>query len=257
MQLDTTISGPDTPADPLPILLVHGLFGQARNLGVIARRLSQDRKVISADMRNHGNSPHDPDHSYDALAGDLAEVIAAHGGRADVVGHSMGGKASMHLALSHPELVRKLVVLDIAPVAYRHDQTAMIDAMEAVDLTGIASRQQADTALAQGVEEPGTRAFLLQSLDLHADPPRWKLNLPALRDQMGNLTGWPGHEGRCFDGPVLALAGGDSDYVLPEYEDAIRSAFPSARIERIAGAGHWLHAEKPAEVAEAVADFIG
>ncbi len=113
MKLHFTVSGQD---QGLPILLVHGLFGRGRNLGAIARRLSEHRRVILVDQRNHGDSPHTPDHSYAAMAGDLAEVIEAQGGRADLAGHSMGGKAAMVLALTHPELIRKLVVMDIAPV---------------------------------------------------------------------------------------------------------------------------------------------
>lgn len=254
MSLSVTIQG--TANDLPPILLVHGLFGQARNLGVLIRKCLETRQVIAVDMRNHGESFHDPDHSYDALAGDLADVIEAHGGVADVVGHSMGGKSAMWLALTRGELIRRLVVLDIAPVAYSHSQAGYIDAMEGLDLTGLRSRSEADRRLAQAVDEPGVRAFLLQSLDLKANPPEWKLNLPVLRASMENLTGWPGTGGRTWDGPALFLAGGDSDYVTEAGETAIREGFPNAVIERVPGTGHWLHAEKPAEVADRVATFV-
>lgn len=257
MKLNVVVTGPDAPAPALPpVLLAHGLFGQSRNLGMLARRLSDTRTVLSVDMRNHGDSFDDPDHSYDAMAGDLARVIADHGGQADVVGHSMGGKASMWLALTRPDCVRRLAVLDIAPVAYGHTQTEVIDALESVDLSQVATRLQADAALDGKIEDPSVRGFLLQSLDVKAQPPVWKLNLPVLRDQMEGLTGWPGHEGKRFDGPVLVLAGGDSDYVKRDYEDAIHQAFPAARIQRIAGTSHWLHAERPGEVTEAVAAFL-
>lgn len=254
MQLKTLESGTATALPP--VILVHGLFGQARNLGGLSRRLSADRQVVSVDMRNHGDSFHDPDHSYDALAGDLARVIERTGGPVDVVGHSMGGKAAMRLALTRPDLVRRLVVLDIAPVVYAHTQATLIDAMQAIDLAAVTTRQQADAALAQHVDDAGVRAFLLQSLDLKAHPPQWKLNLDTLRAQMADLTGWPGHDGLHFDGPALFLAGADSDYVLPEHQAQIAAAFPQSRTERIAGAGHWLHAERPAEVANAVAAFL-
>ncbi len=168
----------------------------------------------------------------------------------------MGGKAAMRLALTHPDLVRRLVVLDIAPVAYGHTQTSLIDAMQAVDITDISSRQEADAQLSEHVDSPGVRAFLLQSLDLKSQPPEWKLNLDTLRDQMADLTGWPGHDGLQFNGPALFLAGAESDYVLPEHEAEIAAAFPRSRIERIADAGHWLHAERPDEVADAVAAFL-
>ncbi len=253
MELSLTITG---AAGPLPpVLLAHGLFGQARNLGVIARALAETRQVIAVDMRNHGDSPWDPRHDYEAMAADLAGVIAAHGGCADVVGHSMGGKAAMWLALARPELVRRLVALDIAPVAYEHSQTGIIDALEATDLTGISSRSAADRALAAQLDEPGVRAFLLQSLDLKAQPPRWKMNLAALRAQMGQLTGWPGG-GTPFTGPALFLHGSNSPYVRAEGKAAIRKLFPQAEIACLSGAGHWLHAEKPAEVAGRVAAFL-
>ena len=183
MTLSTPITGPDTPGIP-PVLIAHGLFGQGRNLGVIARQLAETRRVVSVDMRNHGDSFWDDDHSYDALASDLAAVIEAEGGTADVVGHSMGGKAAMWLALTRPELVRRLVVLDIAPVEYGHTQSKLIDAMEETDFSSARTRSQADAALSARIEDHGVRAFLLQSLDLKSDPPRWRINLGALRDQM-------------------------------------------------------------------------
>lgn len=253
MKLSCTVTG---PAGPLPpVLVAHGLFGQARNLGVISRALAETRQVLAVDMRNHGDSPWDDRHDYDALAGDLSEVIHAHGGRADVVGHSMGGKAAMRLATTQGALVRRLVALDIAPVAYGHSQNGIIDAAAAVDLTAITSRSSADRALAEHLDEPGVRAFLLQSLDLKAQPPRWKMNLATLRAQMDDLTGWP-DGGALFDGPALFLRGGASDYVTPAGEAAIRVLFPQAVIETVAGAGHWLHAEKPAEVAGRVVQFL-
>lgn len=254
MELSLTISG--QPGPQPPVLLVHGLFGQARNLGVIARALSETRQVIAVDMRNHGEAPWDDRHDYDAMAGDLAEVITGHGGLADVVGHSMGGKAAMRLATTHPGLVRRLVALDIAPVAYGHTQNGVIDAIEATDFSAAASRSQADAALAQNLRDPGTRAFLLQSLDVRAEPPRWKMNLAALRANMDKLTGWPGG-GQPFDGPALFLHGADSDYVDEAGKAAIRTLFPQAEIEALAGTGHWLHADKPAEVADRVAAFLG
>ena len=132
MQLASTVHGPATSRPPL--LIAHGLFGSARNWGVISKRLAQDRQVIAVDMRNHGDSPRSPVHDYPSMAADLAETIAAHGGRADVLGHSMGGKAAMALALSDPALVNRLIVADVAPVAYRHSQLEYVRAMQAVDL---------------------------------------------------------------------------------------------------------------------------
>ncbi|KGJ04666.1 esterase [Paracoccus halophilus] len=254
--LNTIVTGPDS--EQPPVILAHGLFGSGKNLGGLARRLAETRRVLSVEMRNHGDSFHDPDHSYRALADDLAELIEANGGQADILGHSMGGKAAMMLALTRPRLVRRLLVMDIAPYAYGHDQTALIDAMEAVDLTGLRLRSEADAQLARHIGEPGVRAFLLQSLDLKSDPARWKFNLTALREQMSELVGWPDDAPLAtFDGPMLVLAGAESDYCREPQLEAIRRHFPQAKVRFLAGAGHWLHADRPAEVAEAAAAFLG
>ncbi len=255
MMLNTIETGVDSTRPP--VILAHGLFGSGRNLGGLARRLAETRRVISVDMRNHGDSPHDPDHSYPALAEDLARVIEAQGGSADILGHSMGGKAAMMLALTRPRMVRRLAVLDIAPFAYGHSQIGYLDAMQAVDLDGLRLRSDADARLAAHVTDPGVRAFLLQSLDLKSDPPRWKFNLDALRDQMLLLVGWPEVAPGGFDGPALFLAGAESDYCSPLASQAIRRHFPQAEIRTIAGAGHWLHADRPAEVAAALDEFLG
>ena len=240
----------DGPADAPPLLIAHGLFGSARNWGVIAKRLSAGRTVVAVDMRNHGASPWDEAHDYAALADDLAEVIGA--GPWDVLGHSMGGKAAMVLALGRPALVRRLVVADIAPVAYPHSQAHLIAAMRAVDLSRVTRRSEA-AAQMEAVPDDGTRAFLLQSLDVGAG--RWVLNLDTLEAEMPKIVGFPEVEGR-FEGPALFLAGGASDYVRPEHEDRIRTLFPQARIERLGGAGHWLHAQAPRAFEAAVSAFL-
>jgi len=250
--LNAILEGDDT-AHP-PILIAHGLFGSARNWGVIARRLSDARRVISVDMRNHGESPWHDGHSYPELAEDLAEVIAAYGGQADVLGHSMGGKAAMALALLHPQAVRRLIVADIAPVAYGHTQQPLIDAMRAVDLSRVETRRDADAQLAERVAEDGVRAFLLQSLDVKGR--RWRLNLDALERDMPKILGWPDLPGT-FDGPVLVLSGALSDYVTPDHRPAIRGLFPNARFAKIPEAAHWLHADRPRAFEAAVRAFAG
>jgi pimeloyl-ACP methyl ester carboxylesterase len=244
------------PGGRPPLLIAHGLFGSARNWGALARRLAEGRRVLVPDMRNHGASPRDARHDYPALAADLAAVIAAHGGRMDVLGHSMGGKAAMALALLHPGAVGRLVVADIAPVAYGHTQMPLVAAMRGLDLGGVASRAEADRRLAATVPDPAVRAFLLQSLDLKAaGGPAWRLNLDALGANMPAILGWPDLPGP-YAGPALFLAGGASDYVRPEHREAIRALFPAARLARIPGAGHWLHADRPEAFAAAVAAFL-
>ena len=204
--LNTVLHG--TPTDAPPLLIVHGLYGSARNWGVIAKRLSDERQVIAVDQRNHGDSPWFDSHGYPDMAGDLAEVIAAHGGRADVVGHSMGGKAAMVLALTRPDLVGRLIVADIAPVAYTHSQIQYIEAMRSVDLARVEKRSDAIRQLAKSVDDPTLQSFFTQSLDLKAR--RWKLNLDVLAAEMPKILSFPEIEGR-FDGPTLFLSGGNSD----------------------------------------------
>lgn len=251
-----TIRHPATDAATLPTLIIaHGLYGSGRNWGVIARRLADRREVVAVDMRNHGDSPQAETQSYPDMAEDLAEVITALGGPADVLGHSMGGKAAMQLALTRPELIRRLVVADIAPVAYSHDQRANARAMAAVDLARITTRAEADAALAGSVDDPALRAFFLQSLDLRSHPPRWRLNLAVLEAEMPKIVGWPGTEG-VFDHPTLFLTGGLSTYVLPEHRQTIRAHFTKARFAKIPDVGHWLHAEKPREFQETVRVFL-
>lgn len=252
--LNTVLTGPATALPPL--LIVHGLFGSARNWGVIAKRLSAERQVLTVDMRNHGDSPWAAPHDYPAMAADLAAVIAAHGGRADVLGHSMGGKAAMVLALTRPERVNRLIVADIAPVAYGHTQIKYIHAMRDLDLSGVTTRGEADRRLTALIDEPGIRAFLLQSLDLKAQPPRWRLNLDVLEADMAEILGFPEITG-AFPGPALFLSGALSTYVLPEHRDRIRALFPAAKFAKIPGAGHWLHADKPREFEAAIAAFLG
>jgi pimeloyl-ACP methyl ester carboxylesterase len=234
-----------------PLMIAHGLFGSARNWGVIAKRLSDARPVTAVDMRNHGASPATETHGYDDLAADLAAAMGdlPH----DVLGHSMGGKAAMALALSCPDRVRKLIVADIAPVAYAHSQSHLIAAMRRVDPGRLARRSEADALLAADIEDATTRAFLLQSLDLKSG--RWALNLDTLEREMDRITGWPDPPGR-FEGPALFLAGGASDYVRPEHRETIRALFPAARIARIPQAGHWLHAERPREFEAAIRAFL-
>lgn len=231
-----------------PLLIVHGLFGSARNWGAIARRMAETREVRVPDMRNHGASPWEASHRYADLAADLAPLAGG-----DVLGHSMGGKAAMALALTQPERVRRLVVADIAPVAYGHSQSHLIHAMRGLDLDAVTTRGDADRLLAPVIGDAGVRAFLLQSLDLKER--RWRLNLDVLEAEMAQITGWDAIEGT-FDGPALFLAGAMSDYLKREHREAIRAQFPAARFASIPGAGHWLHAEKPREFEAAVETFL-
>lgn len=242
-----------TPGSARPLVIAHGLFGSGRNWGGIARRLAAARPVLCVDMRNHGDSFWSDAHGYEDMAADLAQVIDAHGGQADLLGHSMGGKAAMATALMFPDRVARLIVADIAPVAYGHAaaQRANIAAMRALDLTGLHSRAEADARLARHLGDPGLRGFFLHSLDLRADPPRWRLNLGVLDAQMDRIVGWPAFAARSLC-PTLFVAGGLSDYLRPEHRGAIRALFPAARSLRIPKAAHWLHADRPDAFAQTI-----
>ena len=239
-------AGTDDPG--LPLVMAHGLLGQGRNFGTLARGFATKRDVLTVDMRNHGDSSWDDTMDYPAMAADLAAFIDTEaGGRALVFGHSMGGKAAMRLALDAPERVAALIVADIAPVAYTHTHIDEIDALRALDLPALARRGDADAALRGTVPDPSLRAFLIQNLAFGKDGASRRSNLDVLAGAMGTLVGWEAPKTR-YDGPVLFIAGGASPYVRPEHEDAIHALFPNARTETIPGAGHWIHAENPKEV---------
>lgn len=253
MILNAAVTG-----DGEALVLVHGLFGAARNLGILTRALSQGAKVIALDLRNHGESPHGLPMDFATMAQDVAETLASLGvERAGIVGHSLGGKTAMALALTRPEMVAKLVVMDIAPIAYDHDYDGYVTAMLAMQLTPALTRGEADQALAQTVKAAPMRAFLLNNLVLGASP-RWRVGLKEIQAAMPDLLDWPELPGqRSFSGPTLFLRGAESGYVGPEAEGAIDALFPGAARQSIEGAAHWLHADKPREVIAALKEFLG
>lgn len=247
---------PGVRKDMPPLVVAHGLFGSARNWRAHSKRMGAGRDAYAVDMRNHGDSPWDASNTYFDMAGDLAEMIEGLGGTASVLGHSMGGKAAMVLALTRPELVDKLIVADISPVAYPHSLAHHVEAMQKVDLTAMRRRGDVEDALEAHIDEKDVRTFLALSADLKADPPKWDLNLDVLKAEMDTITGFPEVSGQ-FTGPTLFLTGLKSGYVTPDHRPTILSLFPNATHAGIKGAGHWLHAEKPREFLDAVTDFLG
>ena len=236
------------------LLIVHGLYGSARNWGAIAKRMALTRRVISVDQRNHGSSPWFNTHSYEDMATDLAEVIETQNPPMDILGHSMGGKAAMALALTHPNLVNRLVVADIAPVAYSHDQTEHIASMRNVDLSEVEKRSDVIKQLESTVDDPALRSFFTQSVDI--ENKAWRLNLDVLEREMDKIVGWPKFEA-AYQGPTLFLSGSNSEYVRPEHRSEIRKLFPAAQFAKLNGAGHWLHAEKPREFIQTLQTWLG
>lgn len=245
-------------ASGTPILMVHGLLGQSRNFGTLARGFSAKRDVYSVDMRNHGDSPWDARMDYPAMADDLAAFIAEEIGTPPIVfGHSMGGKAAMRLALDTPERVKSLIVADIAPIAYTHSHLDQINALRSLDLDTITKRSEADAALKERVSDATMRAFLLQNLRISSEGISRKSNLDVLAAAMETLVGWEATPTeQPFAKPTLFIAGGASPYVPEKDEPTIRALFPSVEIVRIPEAGHWIHAEKPAEVHEITENFL-
>ena len=236
-----------------PVMIVHGLYGSGRNWGVIAKRLSDQFFVITVDLRNHGDSPWLDTHNYHVMADDLVEVINSLNIKPNIIGHSMGGKAAMVLALKRPNLVRNLIIADIAPVKYEHDQSQFIEAMQKVDLSKVEKRSDATLALSKFVENKSLQNFFTQSLDIKAK--RWKLNLKVLRSEMSEILSFPKIESE-FSGHSLFLKGEKSDYIKSEHRKLIKSLFTKARFATFKEAGHWLHAEKPREFESAARLFF-
>ncbi|MCP5371382.1 MAG: alpha/beta fold hydrolase [Hyphomicrobiales bacterium] len=244
-------SGPD-------VIVLHGLFGSARNWAGVAKALSAHHRVHALDLRNHGDSFWADGMAYADMADDLRRFMAdRHLGGAAVIGHSMGGKAAMVLALHDPHLVGRLLVADVAPAGYGHSFADYVAAMAAVDLAGIDRRAQVDAQLAAAIPEDGLRAFLLQNLVRGPGGLRWRVNLDALAAHMAAIGDFPDiRPGQAYRGPTLFLAGGRSDYIEPHHHGLIHRLFPHARIAVLPGAGHWLHAEQPRAFVAAARDFL-
>lgn len=240
-----------------PLVLLHGLFGSAGNWGAIQKRLAARRRVIALDLRNHGSSGREAAMDYPAMAADVAETLAALGAApAAVLGHSMGGKVAMALALAQPDLVERLVVADIAPVTYPPALRGYVAAMQAVPLEPGLTRREADAALAEAIPEPGIRAFLLQNLRFGDGAPGWRLGLQEIGAAMPVIEAFPDFTAR-YDGPVLVLNGERSNYIRPTHHDRILALFPRAEFGTVAGSGHWVHAENPQGFLALLEPFLG
>jgi len=242
------------------VVFCHGLFGQGRNWTQHAKALAADHRVLLVDMPDHGRSPWSEEFDFLGAADQVAELLSADDPVA-LVGHSMGGKTAMVLALRHPELVERLCVVDVAPVAYQHasEFVRYIDAMLAIDLTTLRDRGQADAALRDAVPNEGVRGFLLQNLRREGDAWHWQPNLELLRAEIDEVGGWPDAalEGLPpYDGPVLWIGGAESRYVLDDYASAMERYFPRVRRVTVKGAGHWVHSEQPAVFLEVLRRFV-
>ena len=240
------------------LLILHGLFGSGKNWHSHMRRFAESFEVYSIDLRNHGQSFHADEMNYPAMAADVARLIA-HLGLRDcrILGHSMGGKVAMTLAIQHPALLSCLIVADIAPVAYQHDYDDLIEPILALDLDSFDSRTQIDHALRPNIPEDLLRAFLLQNLLREADGWRWRVNWQVLQQDMDYLTGFTALQPDWVSKlPSLFIRGARSDYVGSAEIDVIKRHFSNASIATIDAAGHWLHAEQPLQFSQLALEFL-
>lgn len=250
MKLYSQISG-----EGAPLIIMHGVFGMGDNWQTLGRQWSENFEVHLLDMRNHGRSPQSEEFSYDAMSDDLVEYLDDHNiDKANIIGHSMGGKVAMHFATLNPERVEKLVIADIAPKSYKPHHQEIIAALQGLDLENITSRTEAQEQFA--IDEPGTKQFLLKSLYWKEKGQlAWRFNVPVIAREIVKV-GEALPPNAIYNGEVLFVRGGNSWYIKDEDWDDILEHFPEAELATIDGAGHWLHAEKPKEFYQSVDRFL-
>lgn len=240
-----------------PLIILHGLFGSLDNWATIAKALASDVHVYAYDARNHGRSFHSEKFSYKAMADDIGEFMDQRGiTSAHLLGHSMGGKSAMQFALTHPDRVDTLIVVDIAPKPYARKHDDLIEAMTGLDLSRYSLRQEVDEALAGKIQSTPTRLFLLKNLARNEDGTlRWKLNLEVIRRHYGKTARGVDADRR-FEKPALFIKGGKSSYIDSDDRPLIKQLFPRSSILTIKNAGHWVHADAPDELLNVVQGFL-
>jgi len=244
--LNTIFFGEKTEKPSLIIL--HGLFGSARNWASMAELLSEDRQVICFDQRNHGKSPWLSTHSYEDMAQDLSEILDE---KVDVLGHSMGGKTAMALSLTNPNLVNRLVIADISPTNYEYTQVSIMEALLSLDLDNISSRKEAIEQM--NSIAPDLRAFLAQSINMKEK--KWEFNLTVLKKESDKISKFPEFSSK-FYGDSLFIRGEHSKYTSKSHDRIIKKFFANCNFETVKGAGHWLHSEKPTEFKSKIINFL-
>lgn len=240
-----------------PLIILHGLLGANGNWHTLSRTAFRKiARVYAVDQRNHGRSPHADQIDYPTLAEDLRMFIDRHElAPADLLGHSMGGKTAMQAALSYPDRVNRLIVVDMAPRAYPPEHEELLGALARVNPEDYESRDEIDDALADDVSSWRIRQFLLKNLDYDGETYTWKMNLDAIRAHYDDITAAIPADAT-FEGPTLFIRGGESEYIADADLEGIRERFPSAELVTIDDAGHWVHADAPEAFAEVVVDFL-
>ena len=241
----------------LPLIILHGLFGSSDNWASVAKRIGEYYKVYTVDQRNHGQSPKSEEFTYAAMAEDLKTFIEENDIKDPVVlGHSMGGKTAMTFALKYPELLRKLIVVDIAPKAYPLHHETILEGLNSVKLNQVRSRKDADVALSNYISELGIRQFLLKNLYRNEEGSfDWRINLPVITEKIANV-GEEMQADESFNKPTLFIRGEASNYVLDEDQENIKALFTRAQVKTIRNAGHWVHAEQPEPFVKMLLEFI-
>ena len=252
MKLNARLQTAQQPNNHSPVILIHGLFGSLDNLGILARSLGQTYTLLQVDLRNHGLSGRSDDMSYHAMAADILDTLDDIGiDKVIIIGHSMGGKVAMALTALAPDRIEKLVVIDIAPVAYDdHHHQQVFKALHAVTDAGATTRQQATEIMKGYISEAEVIQFLLKSFNQGV----WKFNVPALEAEYKTIIGW--QPVPPWPHPVLFIRGGNSPYIEERYRDQMTQQFPQSQAYVVAGAGHWVHAEKPEAVLRAIHRFL-
>jgi esterase len=242
-----------------PLIILHGLFGQSDNWNTLAKQFAEKGfEVYAVDQRNHGLSPWSETWNYKVMSEDVLELISAN--KLDdviLLGHSMGAKTAMRLALDHPGKVAKLIAADMAPGAYTGHNDKALEGLLSVDLSKVNSRKDAEEQLSKHISDSGTKQFLLKNLyRKESEGYAWRFNLKVIAGHYAESGKEIAGEGKTFNGPALFLRGGNSPYVREEDLPGIKKLFPKAQLVTILGAGHWVHAEKPKEFFEEVMRFI-
>lgn len=239
-----------------PLVILHGLFGSLDNWMTLGKKFSKHHQVILVDQRNHGQSFHDDVFNYEAMADDLKSLLShLNIEECALLGHSLGGKTAMEFATHYDEKVSRLIVADIAPRYYEVHHHNIIKAFYSVPVDKLTSRKEADELLSEKIPEFGIRQFLLKNLDRTKNGFVWKMNLDVIASKIEEV-GRGLNQNAKFDRPTVFVRGGASDYIKDNDFNLIHSIFTQSRIETIAGAGHWLHAEKPDAFYEIVSEFL-
>ncbi len=241
------------------LIIVHGLFGMSDNWVSLGKQFAKNFRVIIPDLRNHGRSPHSQVFDFPSMEEDLLELIEEEtDGEVMLLGHSLGGRIAVNLTLHHPQLVKKLVIVDISLRRYPplEDQLHLMQVMQQLDLSKINRRSEAESKLKHLTPSLRLRQFLLKNLYwLERGKLAWRMNLQVINENIPALFGAGGAPG-VYKGPTLFIKGEKSDYIKDGDLEVINEKFPGSRIRTIEGASHWVHADRPGEFYQVVSDFL-